>query len=192
MIGRPMRPCVEGSTPLRVHTLYDAAKAGTAAILGAFFAATDVRFAWARLFYLFGPGEDSRRLVAGLARALVRGEPASCSRGQAARDFLDARDAGAALAKVVASDYVGPVNVGSGAPTRVADLARSLARIAGRPELLQLGALPDRADEPPYIVADTRILGERIGFAPQFDLEAGLRAVLDDWRTREGAQLAAF
>jgi nucleoside-diphosphate-sugar epimerase len=179
-------PCVEGVTPIRAHTLYDAAKAGLASILRRYFAATDVRFAWARLFYLYGPGEDARRFVPSVARALVRGEPARCTRGAAVRDFLEVRDAGAALAKLVASGYCGDANIGSGAPTRLGELAERLAEAAGRPDLLDLGALPDRADDPPFIVADTRILREEVGFEPTFDLDAGLGAALAYWRKREG------
>lgn len=177
--------CVEGVTPLRVHTLYDAAKAGLAAILRAYFATTAVRFAWARLFYLYGPGEDPRRFAASLARSLVRGDRARCSRGNAVRDVLDVRDAGAALAKLVGSGVCGDVNIASGRPTRLADMAQRLALAAGRPDLLDLGAVPDQPGEPPFIVADTRILKEEVGFEPQFDLDAGLRALLDDWRQRE-------
>ena len=179
-------PCVEGVTPIRAHTLYDAAKAGLASILRAYFAATDVRFAWARLFYLYGPGEDARRFVPSVARALVRKEPARCTRGAAVRDFLDVRDAGAALAKLVASDYSGDVNIGSGAPTHLSELAERLAEAAGRRDLLELGALPDRPGEPPFVVADTRILREEVGFEPHFDLDAGLGAALACWRKREG------
>jgi nucleoside-diphosphate-sugar epimerase len=178
-------PCVEGVTPIRAHTLYDAAKAGTAAILRQYFAASGVGFTWARLFYLYGRGEDARRFVPGIARALARGEPAPCTRGLPIRDFLDVRDAGAALAKLVVSDYCGDVNIGSGAPTRLSEIAERLAEAAGRPRLLELGALPDRPDEPPFVVANTRILRERIGFAPQFDLETGLRVALEYWTKRE-------
>ncbi len=178
-------PCVEGVTPLRAHTLYDAAKAGLASILGAYFGATEVRFAWARLFYLYGPGEDARRFVSSVARALARGEPARCTRGLVTRDFLDVRDAGAALAKLVAGNYSGDVNIGSGAATRLSEIAERLCTAAGRPDLLQLGALPDRAEEPAFIVADTRILREMVGFVPRFDLSAGLRAALDEWTARK-------
>jgi nucleoside-diphosphate-sugar epimerase len=179
-------PCVEDGTPLRPHTLYDAAKAGLACVLRRYFAATGVAFAWARLFYLYGPGEDPRRFAPSVARALLRGERARCTRGEAVRDFLDVRDAGAALARLVACDYRGDVNVGSGVPTRLSEIAKGLAAAAGRPDLLDLGALPDRPDEPPFVVADVRVLRQQVGFEPQFDLEAGLRAVVEDWRRRDG------
>ncbi len=179
-------PCVEGVTPVRPHTLYDAAKAGLASILRSHFAATDVRFAWARLFYLYGCGEDMRRFVPSVARALVRGERARCTRGEAVRDFLDVRDAAGALAKLVAGDTSGDVNIGSGAPTRVSELAERLAKAAGRRDLLELGALPDRPGEPPFVVADTRVLREEVGFEPRFDLDAGLGDALAYWRKRAG------
>ncbi|MBV8663599.1 MAG: NAD(P)-dependent oxidoreductase, partial [Hyphomicrobiales bacterium] len=178
-------PCVEGVTPLRVHTLYDAAKASLAATLRAYFATTAMRFAWARLFYLYGPGEDGRRFVPQVARALLRGEPARCTRGEVMRDFLDVRDAGAALAALAVSDHSGDVNIASGKPVRVAEIAERLAKAAGRPDLLDLGALPDRPDEPPFVVADVRVLREEVGFEPQFDLDAGLAAALDFWRQHE-------
>ncbi|MBV8472238.1 MAG: NAD(P)-dependent oxidoreductase [Hyphomicrobiales bacterium] len=178
-------PCIEEVTPLRVHTLYDAAKSSLAATLRAYFATTATRFAWARLFYLYGPGEDERRFVPQVARALLRGERARCTRGEAMRDFLDVSDAGAALAGLAASDYSGDVNVASGTPIRLAEIAQRLAKAAGRPDLLDLGALPDRADEPPFVVADVRILREEIGFEPRFDLDAGLARALDFWRQRE-------
>jgi nucleoside-diphosphate-sugar epimerase len=177
-------PCFEGVTPLAAHTLYDTTKAALAAILRRYFADAGVGFAWARPFHLFGAGEDTRRFVASVARALVRGEPALCTRALPIHDFLDARDAGAALAAVVASDYCGDVNIGSGAPVRLADVAETLADLVGRRDLLRLGALPDRLNEPLFVVADTRILREKIGFAPQFELRAGLAAAIEDCRSR--------
>lgn len=174
--------CIEGTTPLTTHTLYDAAKSGLFAALSRFFALTPCQFAWARLFYLYGPGEDPARLVASLARSLALGEPAKTSSGLVRRDFIDTRHAGAALAAITLSDVEGPVNVGSGQGLRIVDIARKLAELAGRPELLQVGSLPDRQGEPPCIVADTTILRQKVGFVAEFDLEAGLAAALREAR----------
>jgi nucleoside-diphosphate-sugar epimerase len=173
--------CNERTTPLAGHTLYDIAKSSCRSVLDALFASQGLGFAWARLFFLYGPDEDPRRLVASVARALVRGEAARCSQGLAVRDFMDVRDAGAALAAITLSGATDTINVGAGHGARVAEVASMLGRLAGRPELIKLGALPDRADEPVRIVADTTRLTTEVGFRPRFDLETGLREALDYW-----------
>jgi nucleoside-diphosphate-sugar epimerase len=174
--------CIEGVTPLVGHTPYDIAKAECRSALRALFADTGVSFAWARLFFLFGPNEDPRRLVSSVARALLHAEPALCSRGLAVRDFLDVRDAGAALAAITLAGVTGDINVGSGDGARIADVASLLGDLAGRRDLIRLGALPDRADEPPRIVADAARLKEDAGFRPRFDLQHGLKDALTFWK----------
>lgn len=175
--------CVEGVTRLRTHTLYDAAKDSCRRVLESFAALTGSSFAWARLFHLYGPGEAPDRLVSSIARALVAGRPARASRGLAIRDYMDVRDAGAALARLVTSDVSGPVNIATGEAASIAQIATTLARLALRPDLSQLGALPDRLDEPPRIVADvTRLRRDVAGAEAPRPLEQGLAEALAYWR----------
>ncbi len=179
--------CHERDTPVVGHTLYDIAKSSCRSVLDALFAAQGLDFAWARLFFLYGPDEDRRRLVASVAQALASGQAARCSQGLAVRDFMDVRDAGAALAAVTLSGLSGAVNVGSGQGARIADVALLLGQLAGRPDLIKLGSLPDRPDEPSRIVADTARLRNEIGFSARFDLETGLRETLEFWRAKTAA-----
>lgn len=151
---------------LRPATLYGTAKASTCAVLDAFFRGAGAAFAWARLFHLFGPGEDPRRLVGSLLAALAAGQPAQLASGRPVRDLLATQDAGAALAALALSDVAGPVNVASGEAVSIADLALELARIAGRADLLRLGARPDPSGEVPRMVADVTRLRRDVGFAP--------------------------
>lgn len=176
--------CHERDTPLASHSPYDIAKTNCRSELDALFADQGVGFAWARLFFLYGPGEDPRRLVASIARAVTRGEIARCSRGLPVRDFMDVRDAGRALAAVSLSRTTGAVNVASGQGVRIADVALALGRLAGHPELIHLGSLPDRDHEPERIVADIARLRDEVGFSPEFDLETGLTSALDFWKPR--------
>jgi nucleoside-diphosphate-sugar epimerase len=173
--------CDETSTALAGHSLYDISKDACRRALTRFFELHSIPFAWARLFFLYGPHETASRLVASLARALTNGEPALCSPGLAIRDFIDVRDAGKALAAVTLSSAVGPVNIATGQAVRVADLATTLGKLAGRPELVRLGALPDRAGEPPRIVANVSRLRDEVSFQPARTLEAGLGDALSFW-----------
>ncbi len=158
-------------------TPYGQAKAALAARLAGMAGGASV--AWARLFHLFGPGEAPARLVPAVALALLRGEPAACASGRPVRDFASTWWLGRALAALAASPVTGAVNVASGQGVSIAALAQQLASLAGRPELLRLGALPDRPGEVPFQVADTTRLRQAVGFTEAAPLAADLRAMLD-------------
>ncbi len=177
--------CNELDTPIRAHTLYDETKDACRHALATLASDAGMSFSWARLFFLYGPYENPGRLVSSVARALLRGEEARCSAGLAIRDFMDVRDAGAALAALASSNVEGPVNIASGAPVSVADLVRRLAQLAERSDLLRLGAIPDRTGEPPRIVADITRLKTEVGFVPTHDLDSGLRNALSFWANIE-------
>jgi nucleoside-diphosphate-sugar epimerase len=174
--------CVERITPLRAHTLYDVCKDSCRRILELYATQTGLSFAWARIFHLYGAGEHSARLVSGIAQALVAGEPARTTRGLAIRDFMDVRDAGAALAGLLLSEVTGPVNIATGEGISIAEIASTLARIALRLDLSRPGALPDRPNDPPRIVADVTRLRQEVGVHAPRPLEQGLAETLDFWR----------
>jgi nucleoside-diphosphate-sugar epimerase len=178
--------CSEYSTPLASHTLYDVCKDATRRVLASYLGGENVEFVWARVFFLYGPSEAPERLVSSLARSLLEGKPARTSSGVAVRDYMDVRDAGAALAAVALSAITGPVNIGTGQPIKIADIARRLGKLAGRPECVSIGSLPDRPNEPPRIVADVNRLKKEVQFQPRHSLESGLRDALRYWKERNG------
>lgn len=174
-------PLSEASTNLKPATLYGTAKDAARRVLEAYAAASGMSWAWGRVFMVYGEGENSQRLVAALARAFVRGEPARMGPGTAERDLLDARDVGAAIAALAASRVSGAVNIASGASVTLGHVGETLARISGRSDLLCLGAFPDRAGEPQAIKADVARLAEQVGFKPRIPLETGLKDALAAW-----------
>ncbi len=173
--------CQEGQTPLKPALLYGVSKDATRRILEEFGRAHGMSVAWARLFFIYGPGEGANRLVPSVARALAAGRQATCSSGTGVRDFMDVRDVGTALATLTLSTATGSVNVASGEGISIADLARALGRLAGRIELVHIGALADRPGEPPRIVADVARLRTEIGFVPSRTLSDGLSDALYYW-----------
>lgn len=184
-------PCVENATPLKPALLYGIAKDATRRVLEAFAAGSELSFAWARLFFLYGPGEGATRLVPAVSRALARGEPAACTRGAIRRDFMDVRDAAEALVELTLSGVTGPVNIATGHATSIADIALALGALAGRPDLIRLGAYPDRPGEPPLIAADVTRLGLEVGHRTSRALETGLKQALAYWTRVESAKAVA-
>lgn len=139
-------------TPLRASTPYGQAKVNAFNALSAALPRQGVAFAWCRLFYLYGEGEDSRRLVPYVRDRLQAGEPAELSSGSQVRDFLDVREAGRMIVDVALGSQEGPVNICSGKPVTVRELAERIADEFGRRDLLRFGARPDNPVDPPCVV----------------------------------------
>lgn len=177
-------PCDELSSRLEPHTFYGVIKDETRRTLEAYTALADISFAWARVFFPFGPGEDGRRLIPSIAERILRNETAPCTMGTQVRDFMAAVDVGQAMAAIVDCDVRGPINIGSGKPETIANIARHIAEYLGRPDLLALGALELRPDDPPCLVAKVERLHEEVRFEPQCSLMDRLDAYLEMIRSR--------
>jgi nucleoside-diphosphate-sugar epimerase len=176
--------CSEDETPLRPTTLYGASKDATRRVAAAFAEVAGFELAWGRIFFLYGPGEARQRLVPMVARALLAGEAAKVTAGTQVRDFMHVDDVARAFVAVLDSNVHGAVNVASGTGVELRELVELVGVAAGRPELIEFGAIPQRAGEPAAIVADTRRLHEAVGFRPVYDLGAGVRETVDWWRSQ--------
>jgi nucleoside-diphosphate-sugar epimerase len=139
-------------TPLKPVTPYAGAKASAFLALSQVLPLHEVEFAWCRLFYLFGEGEDARRFVPYLRSKLSAGEAAELTSGEQIRDFLDVREAGALIADCAMGDVQGPVNVCSGQGILLRELAERIADEYGRRDLLKFGARPANLVDPPCVV----------------------------------------
>lgn len=139
-------------TPLKPITPYAASKTAAYMALSQYFSLTSIEFAWCRLFYLYGEGEDKRRLVPYLRTKLNTGEKAELTSGKQIRDFMNVKAAGAAISKVAFGNHIGPLNICSGVPVTVRQLAEKVADEYGRRDLLEFGARADNSVDPPCVL----------------------------------------
>lgn len=139
-------------TPLKPSTPYADAKAALFMSLSHWLPLQSVEFAWCRLFYLFGEGEDSRRLIPYLRSKLEKGEPAELTSGKQIRDYLDVADAGAMIADVALGHQLGAVNICSGVPVTIRQFAERIADEYQRKELLRFGKRPDNETDPICVI----------------------------------------
>src|SRR5262249_3738754 len=93
----------EAATPLAPHTLYGLSKACAAQLILRSAEALPVTIAWARIFWLYGPGEPRGRLVSDLASALLSGASVDCTDGRQERDFMHVADVASAIVAVMRS-----------------------------------------------------------------------------------------
>ena len=177
--------CTEELTPLKPTSLYGVCKHSLQMIISMLAQRTQIGAAWGRVFWLYGPYEHPQRLVSSLMRSLVRGEPALCTHGTQIRDFAYVEDVAGALVALLDSEVEGPVNIGSGKPITVRELAFSIGEIVGRPELIQLGARQSAADEPPMVVANVQRLTNEVGWTCHYNLKDGLTQTVEWWKEQE-------
>jgi nucleoside-diphosphate-sugar epimerase len=142
--------------------------------------------ATARIFSVYGPWEDRRRLVPFVISKLLAGAPCELTRGEQIRDYSHVEDAAAALWAIAKSPARGPVNVASSKPVSVASIAERIGDILGRRELLRFGARESPPDDPPFLVANTDRLRHDVGWTPRYDLDSGLADTVAWWRSHEG------
>jgi nucleoside-diphosphate-sugar epimerase len=143
--------------PLGPSSPYAAAKAAAYLSLSQTLPSQGVEFAWCRLFYLYGEGEDPRRLVQSIRLSLSGGCEVALTAGNQVRDFLDVAEAGQRIAKIAISNMAGPINICSGMPVTVRELAESIADEYGRRDLLKFGARPENPVDPAFVVGVRKI-----------------------------------
>lgn len=170
-------------------TPYGNAKAMTHVLLEALLDG-ELPLAWTRPFYVIGPGQPETRIYSEVAEALVTGNPIALSDGEQVRDFIDVRDAAAALIGLAEARAVGTYNLCSGDPTSLRELFSTMAAVGNaKADLLRFGMRARRADEPPRIVGDPQRLEDKLGWRPSMPLEDMVAAVISETRARvEGAR----
>lgn len=176
--------CSEDRTPLSPRTLYGASKHALQLMQSALSASGAFSAAWGRIFFLYGPHEHPDRLVASVIRSMLAGEAARTSHGRQIRDYLYADDVADVFVRLLESDFTGPVNVGSGQPIALKDIVCRIGELMGRPDLIELGAIPAAPTDTPLVVADTARLSAALGWTPAWDLTRGLEATIAWWRAR--------
>ena len=160
-------------------TLYAATKVALSTILQQFAQITEMEVAWIRLFYQYGPMEDERRLVPGIISSLLRDEVVKTTKGEQIRDFLHIEDVASAIWAVAKSNVSGVVNVGSGQPVTVGQIALELGNLLGKPDLIHLGALPYRPNDPMFICANNELLRRKTDWTQKYNLTTGLKNTIE-------------
>ncbi len=170
----------EGAT--RSDTLYAASKLALKLVAERLAAEAGATLTWARIFYLYGPTEDRRRLVPALGRSLLGGQGFDAGTGEQVRDYLHVADVASALCLLARERAPGACNIASGVPVTMRSMMETLGRIIGRTELIRFGAKPASPGDPPYVCGDSsRLRG--LGWTPRYSLAAGLGDMVE-WLRR--------
>ena len=183
--------CNEELTPRKPDTLYGAAKNGLFEAFLGYCAATGLSGAWARMFFLYGPHENQRRLVPSIILSLLKGTPAQSSHGEQIRDYMHVQDVADGLVALVDSPVCGAYNLASGRATSIRTIVELLGELTGRADLLRIGAIPARANDAPLVIGDPEMAQRAFGWKSSIPLRDGLHATVEWWRARLSAGIPA-
>ena len=140
------------STPLLPDSLYAASKASLYNVLWHYFGGNDVDFIWCRLFFLYGEGEKKDRLVPYIRSRIESGKRVDLTEGTQIRDYLDVKEAARQILDACGKSGNSVVNICSGKPVTVRELAEGIADEYGRRDLLNFGARKNNITDPDCVV----------------------------------------
>ncbi len=178
--GRDLDPeLVDEDDRLDPRNTYAATKLHQEHLAAVFGRETGAAVTALRYHNVYGPRMPRDTPYAGVAAlfrsALERGTaPQVFEDGGQRRDFVHVTDVATAnvAALTVHEPVVGPLNIASGRPHTVGDLARTLARAVGGPAPEVTGAF--RLGDVRHVTASARRASERLGFRARVPFEAGV------------------
>lgn len=174
--------CSEKLTPAVPNTVYGSCKQALNLLVQSFASQNALSAAWGRVFFLYGPNEHPQRLVSSVILSLLKGDPAMTSHGKQIRDYMHVQDVADGMVALLDSEVTGTVNVSSGQATTLREIVLTIGRLVGKPELVQLGAIPARANDTPLVVGENLRLLNEVGWKQRYDLEAGLQQTIEWWK----------
>ena len=167
------------------RSIYQAAKRAAHAVAGGF-VDPSTSIACGHVFHLFGPGEDKRRVIPTVIRALLDGQPVPTTDGSQVRDYLHVADVATAFCTLAEASVTGGVDICSGSPVHLRDVFAMIGDETGDNGLIRIGALGPAVDDGHPSTGDRTQLSD-LGWRPAYDLRGGLVDSIDWWRG-EGAR----
>ncbi|MDP6579376.1 MAG: SDR family NAD(P)-dependent oxidoreductase [Vicinamibacterales bacterium] len=142
-----------------------------------------------RLFNVYGPGQSLSNPYTGviaifLSRLLAGQPPMVYEDGRQSRDFISVHDVADTVVGLLESSAADGevVNIGSGIPRAIGDIAVTLARLTGREDVVPEITERFRRGDVRHCLADVTRARERFDFTPKVAWEEGLAEVVA-WAT---------
>lgn len=135
-----------------------------------------MRHVWTRILSVYGPYDGGGSLVSSMLRKLLRGEKASCTKGEQVWDYIYSEDAARALYAAGRYGRHGKTYcIGSGEGKPLAEYIRQIRDAVSPRGEIGFGDVPYGEKQVMYLCADIRELTEDTGFVPEVGFGEGIR-----------------
>ncbi len=171
--------------PVGPRSVYDEAKRFQEALAMAYhrFHGVDVRIV--RIFNTYGPRMrlNDGRVIPAFIGQILRGENLTVfGDGSQTRSFCYIDDQVEGIYRLLASDYVGPVNIGNPNEISILEFAKEMIRLAGQPGLrIDFRPLPE--DDPKRRCPDISLAREILDWEPKIEREEGIKRTMEYFRS---------
>ena len=166
--------------PIGIRGVYDEAKRFAEAMTMAYHRHHGVDVRIVRIFNTFGPRMqvDDGRAIPNFFTQALRGEDVTVyGDGSQTRSICFIDDLVEGIWRLLNSDYVGPMNIGSQAEIAMIDLARTIIELVGSKSRIAFRTLPP--DDPKVRRPDISLARRELGWEPKVPVTDGLRRTRD-------------
>ena len=171
--------------PLGVRGVYDEAKRFSEAITMAYHRIHGLDVRIIRIFNTYGPRMrlDDGRVVPNFVGQALRGDPVTVyGDGSQTRSFCFVSDLVEGMVRLLQSDVLGPVNVGSPDEITMLEFAKVINRLVSNKAGIVHKPLP--VDDPRVRQPDITRARATLGWEPKVTMEEGLARTIDYFRSR--------
>jgi nucleoside-diphosphate-sugar epimerase len=158
-------------------TLYGRSKLAGTRMLTEACANNGLRGITARLFTVYGPGEQPGRLLPSLLESAATGHSLALTDGHQSRDFTYVEEVAEGLLRIGAKREFPEtvVNLATGRLSTVKEFVETAADVLSmRSEQLKFGAIATREEEMHHRPVSIALLREKTGWAPKLDIRSGI------------------
>ncbi|OGY52171.1 MAG: hypothetical protein A3J59_03395 [Candidatus Buchananbacteria bacterium RIFCSPHIGHO2_02_FULL_56_16] len=141
----------------------------------------NVSFSWARLMFVYGPGQKTSSLIPYLIACAQKNQRPELKNPGAKNDFIYVADVAEALAAIIKKGQPDTTyEIGSGALTTVRDVVRLVFKTYGVP--LPAAALKRQPPSASFsgVRADPAVI-RGLGWRPKTSLQAGIKKMVDSY-----------
>jgi nucleoside-diphosphate-sugar epimerase len=167
--------------PLQAHTAYGMSKASATRFAQLMHRTDGCPVVVVRPFSGYGPGQAPVMFVAEAVHAAVQGLPFKMTHGRQQRDFVFVDDIVAGLRSALVTPGIEGevINLGSGEPRALRDVAARIWSLAASDAPLLVGERPAPREELHDTWADTSRARRLLGWSAQVSLDEGLRRTIE-------------
>lgn len=163
--------------PLALHDLYTTTKIMGEQLCRLFYENHGISYVALRLFNAYGPGQSSDYFI-GAKLKQARDGQLTLRNGGVSKDWVHVSDVCRAIIAAIQSDYVGPLNIGTGVETRLVDIVDAIAAAERLPV-----AIEDVPNEgPTRMLADASRARQTLGWEPKVSFAEGLAELIEQNR----------